>query len=202
MLRTTLAGLRAHKLRLLLTSLAIALGVGFIAGTFVLTDTIEAGLQPARSRPTRTRSTSPYFPRRRRGRERAAVCPAPTGEGPRASPGVADAQGLVRGTRAADRQGRQGGRATSRPRASPSSPGALNRTTITSGTGPATATQAVLDENTAKTRGFTVGDTISVLDAKEARARVHGWSACSTSAWTSSSPTPARSGSPGDGASR
>ncbi len=39
MFKTTLAGLLAHKLRLLLTSLAITLGVAFIAGTFVLTDT-------------------------------------------------------------------------------------------------------------------------------------------------------------------
>ncbi|MCZ6661465.1 MAG: ABC transporter permease [Actinobacteria bacterium] len=40
MLRVTLKGLWAHKLRLSLTALAIVLGVGFIAGTFVYTDTI------------------------------------------------------------------------------------------------------------------------------------------------------------------
>lgn len=44
MIKTTLAGLRAHKLRLLLTSVAIVLGVGFISGTFVLTDTLQAGV--------------------------------------------------------------------------------------------------------------------------------------------------------------
>src|SRR3569833_2871208 len=43
MLKTTLAGLRAHLLRLVLTALAITLGVGFVAGTFVLTDTMQAG---------------------------------------------------------------------------------------------------------------------------------------------------------------
>ena len=41
MLRVTLKSLWAHKLRLGLTGLAIVLGVGFIAGTFVYTDTIN-----------------------------------------------------------------------------------------------------------------------------------------------------------------
>ena len=40
MLRVTLKSLWAHKLRLGLTALAIVLGVGFISGTFVYTDTI------------------------------------------------------------------------------------------------------------------------------------------------------------------
>src|SRR5687768_16312921 len=44
MLKTTLAGLRAHKLRLLLTAMAITLGVGFISGTFVLTDSMDKGV--------------------------------------------------------------------------------------------------------------------------------------------------------------
>src|SRR5206468_6940829 len=39
MLRATLKSLLARKLRLLLTAIAIVLGVGFTAGTFVLTDT-------------------------------------------------------------------------------------------------------------------------------------------------------------------
>src|SRR3954467_7549196 len=40
MLKTTIAGLRARKLRVLTTSLAVLLGVAFMAGTLVLTDTI------------------------------------------------------------------------------------------------------------------------------------------------------------------
>lgn len=38
--RATLKGLLGHKLRLLLTVLAITLGVGFVAGSFVFTDTL------------------------------------------------------------------------------------------------------------------------------------------------------------------
>lgn len=40
MLRTTLKGLIAHKVRLLTTALAVVLGVAFMAGTLVLTDTL------------------------------------------------------------------------------------------------------------------------------------------------------------------
>jgi len=39
--RATLKGLLAHKLRLALTALSVVLGVAFVAGTFVLTDTIN-----------------------------------------------------------------------------------------------------------------------------------------------------------------
>jgi len=39
--RAVLKGLLAHKLRLLLTGIAVVLGVAFVAGTFVLTDTIN-----------------------------------------------------------------------------------------------------------------------------------------------------------------
>jgi len=40
MLRAALKGILAHKLRLLTTSLAVTLGVAFMAGTLVLTDTV------------------------------------------------------------------------------------------------------------------------------------------------------------------
>lgn len=42
MWRTTLKGLLAHKLRFTLTALAVFLGVAFMAGTLVLTDTVGA----------------------------------------------------------------------------------------------------------------------------------------------------------------
>ncbi|MGI8983384.1 MAG: ABC transporter permease [Acidimicrobiales bacterium] len=41
MLLATLKGIVAHKLRLFLTAMAVVLGVAFVAGTFVLTDTIN-----------------------------------------------------------------------------------------------------------------------------------------------------------------
>jgi putative ABC transport system permease protein len=42
MLKATLKGVLAHKLRLLLTAAAVVLGVGFVAGTYVLTDTLNS----------------------------------------------------------------------------------------------------------------------------------------------------------------
>src|SRR5579884_917455 len=41
MWKVTIKGLLAHKLRLALTAIAIVLGVTFIAGTYVLTDTLH-----------------------------------------------------------------------------------------------------------------------------------------------------------------
>jgi putative ABC transport system permease protein len=42
MLRVTLKGLLAHKIRLLLTTLAVVVGVAFVVGSFVLTDSVRA----------------------------------------------------------------------------------------------------------------------------------------------------------------
>ncbi|GIJ56015.1 ABC transporter permease [Virgisporangium aurantiacum] len=53
MLRYTLASVLAHKGRLLLTAVAIVLGVGLVAGTFVLIDTWRAAADEAAHRPPR-----------------------------------------------------------------------------------------------------------------------------------------------------
>ena len=45
MLHATLKSLLARKLRLALTALSIVLGVGFVAGTFVLTDTMNKAFE-------------------------------------------------------------------------------------------------------------------------------------------------------------
>lgn len=42
MLRLTLAGVRGHVVRFLLTTLSVVLGVAFVAGTFVLSDSLKA----------------------------------------------------------------------------------------------------------------------------------------------------------------
>ncbi|GAA2859634.1 ABC transporter permease [Streptosporangium fragile] len=169
MLRTTLAGLRAHRLRLALTSLAIALGVGFIAGTFVLTDTIEKGFTQTFSAAADKIDVA-VLPLPSGERGRVPTVPEATLEKIRAVDGVADAQGLVRGTSALI--GKDGKAAGDYPTAGISLPeGPLNRTVIVSGAAPVTATQAVLDEGTARTRGFKIGDTITVLDHRNAQHR-------------------------------
>jgi putative ABC transport system permease protein len=42
MIRIALKSATAHKVRLMLTALAIVLGVAFVSGTYVFTDTIQA----------------------------------------------------------------------------------------------------------------------------------------------------------------
>src|SRR5450759_4640224 len=41
MLRVALKGIAHHKMRLVLTAMSIALGVSFVAGSFIFTDTID-----------------------------------------------------------------------------------------------------------------------------------------------------------------
>ena len=41
MWRATIKGLIAHRVRLTLTAMSIVLGVGFVAGTYILTDTMN-----------------------------------------------------------------------------------------------------------------------------------------------------------------
>ncbi|GAA3835455.1 ABC transporter permease [Sphaerisporangium flaviroseum] len=161
MIRTTLAGLMGHKLRLLLTSLAITLGVGFIAGTFVLTDTLEAGFGQ-RIAASADKVDVAVLPPRSDGDKPARLLASDLVK-VRAAAGVADAQGLVQGDAALI--GKDGKAVGDFPTAGVSiATGRLNRTAITAGTAPAAGDQVVIDENTAKTRGFTPGDTVEVLD--------------------------------------
>ncbi|WP_242908781.1 ABC transporter permease [Actinomadura terrae] len=161
MLRTTLAGLLAHKLRLLLTAVAITLGVGFISGTFVLTDTMDQGVE-------RTFAKSA-------GKVDVAVLP-PTAGGSkhddiptdvlrkvRAIPGVTDAQGTVRGEAAL--VGKDGKTVGDYPTVGLSVPtGRLLRFDVDQGRVPSGATEAVLNKEVADRAGYKVGDAVTVLD--------------------------------------
>ncbi|NUP80904.1 MAG: FtsX-like permease family protein [Nonomuraea sp.] len=163
MLKTALAGLRAHRLRLLLTSLAITLGVGFIAGTFVLNDTIQAGFAQ-RVTADAGKVDVAVLPKKPDG-----LLPERALERVRALTGVTEAQGLVRAP--APLLGKDGKAVGGSPTTAISIvPGPLDRTALVAGTGPGSDDQAaVLDKNTAKSQGLKVGDTITVLDAKQGR---------------------------------
>ncbi|GII75062.1 ABC transporter substrate-binding protein [Sphaerisporangium rufum] len=160
MIRTTLAGLRAHRLRLLLTALAITLGAGFIAGTFVLTDSLQAGVtrQVAASA---DRVDVAVLPRAGHGKPGEAELAAI-----RRTAGVAEAHGLVRGPAAL--VGKDGKVAGDTPTTGVSVvTGRLGRTAMTTGRAPAADGEIALDENTARTRGFAAGDTATVLDSAD-----------------------------------
>ncbi|MEV0379004.1 FtsX-like permease family protein [Nonomuraea sp. NPDC050643] len=165
MLRTALAGLRAHRLRLLLTSVAIMLGVGFIAGTFVLNDTVEAGFSQ------RVTADAGKVDVAVLAKGSGDVLPEQVLERVRALPGVTEAQGLIRAP--APLLGKDGKTVGYAPTTALSIvQGPLDRADIVSGTGPGTDDRAaVLDKNTAKAEGMRLGDTITVLDAERAEHR-------------------------------
>jgi putative ABC transport system permease protein len=162
-LKTTLAGLRAHRLRLMLTSLAILLGVGFIAGTFVLNDTIEAGFAQ------RVTANAGKVDVAVLAKSQDEPLPADLLDRIRRLPGVTEAQGLIRGS--APVLGKNGKTAGNAPTTAVSVvTGPLDRTDVVAGTGPGTDdSAAVLDENTAKAQGLRLGDMITVLDSRKRR---------------------------------
>ncbi|MFO7249228.1 MAG: FtsX-like permease family protein [Actinomycetes bacterium] len=167
MLQATLAGLRAHRLRLLLTSIAIALGVAFVSGTFVLTDALQAGVDQAIAADA-GKVDVVVEPTGRGNPDEPPVIAQDVLERVRSLPGVADAQGLVSGT--APLLGRDGKAVGTVATAGISiSTGRLNRMAVVQGAAPAAAGEAVLDENTVERTGYRVGDAITVLDHRERR---------------------------------
>ncbi|MFC5753869.1 ABC transporter permease [Actinomadura rugatobispora] len=173
MLRTTLAGLRAHKLRLLLTAVAITLGVGFIGGTFVLTDAMDTGVQK-----TFARSAGKVDVAVLPGKDSGENSGAESGKGLpadmlariRAVPGVREAHGLVRGDAAL--VGRDGKVVGDMPTVGLSvTGGRMPRFGFDEGRAPNGPGEAVLDSRVASRAKYRVGDTITVLDPRKAPHR-------------------------------
>ncbi|TDD66317.1 FtsX-like permease family protein [Actinomadura darangshiensis] len=165
MLRTTLAGLRAHKLRLLLTAVAITLGVGFISGTFVLTDTMDKGVAKTFAK-SADKVDFAVLPKSDDPDEGA---PAKLLQKVRALPGVTDVHGVVKGDAAL--VGKDGKGVGDSPTVGMSvASGRLLRYDVDKGRPPSGGGETVLDTKVAKREGYTVGDTVSVLGEKH---RVH-----------------------------
>ena len=113
MWRVTFRGLLAKKFRLVLTSLAVVLGVAFMAGTFVLTDTLghvfdNLFRDDAGRRRRRPRQAEPFDsePSRVAARTRGRRYRTPWSPSSRASTAWTLAQGNVGGLRARHRQRR------------------------------------------------------------------------------------------------
>ncbi|TDC45143.1 FtsX-like permease family protein [Actinomadura sp. KC345] len=161
MLRTTLAGLRAHKLRLLLTAVAITLGVGFISGTFVLTDSMDKGVAKTFAK-SADKVDFAVLPE---GDAPDAGVSADTFRRIRALPGVTDVHGMVKGEAAL--VGKDGKAVGDFPTVAMSVPsGDLLRYEVDKGRTPSGGGETVLDSRVAEREGFTVGDTVTVLDQK------------------------------------
>jgi putative ABC transport system permease protein len=167
--RVTIKGLMAHKLRLALTALAIVLGVTFIAGTFVLTDTLNNTFSvlfgniyahvdfEVRGVAALSGTASGNAPRR--------PIPESLLTTVRAVPGVAVAEGTVNGyAQYVAHDGKAistGGAPTLGVSFDPSQQ--LSALRLVQGSGPTTAHDVVMDEGTAHKHGFSVGQHVRIL---------------------------------------
>jgi putative ABC transport system permease protein len=161
-------GLSAHKLRLALTALAVVLGVGFVAGTFVLTDTINRTFTDLFQQTTKgvdvAVRTSTTFSEN--GNPQRAPMPASVLDQVQAVPGVLRAEGSVAGY--AQFVGKDGKPVTTG--GAPTVGVSLSTTpqlqagaTLREGARPTGSGQVAIDAHTAKQQGFHVGDRVRIL---------------------------------------
>src|SRR6202049_4383404 len=171
MRKATLKGLLAHKLRLLLTALAIILGVTFISGTFILTDTLHNTVSGLLSNAYskidfQVRGVAQF------AREPSGGIRDPIPESLLATvtsvPGVELAGGGVQGYAqfiAPDGKAIANGSSPTIGEniGSDQSAQSLSTLSIVQGGPPVTATDVVMDAATAQQYGFTVGQRVRIL---------------------------------------
>jgi putative ABC transport system permease protein len=169
MVHAVLKGILAHKLRLFLTAFAVVLGVSFVAGTFVLTDTINhtfdtlfktinAGVDVS------VRAASGF------GQDTSADTARDTVKAPvldivKRVPGVAAAEGAVSGyAQLVDKSGKAI-TTTGAPTLGVSwtTDRALSALRLRSGREPRKDGEVVVDAGTAKAHKIAVGDQVKVL---------------------------------------
>jgi putative ABC transport system permease protein len=166
--RAALRSLLARKVRLVLTMVAVVLGVGFMAGTFVLTDTMtkafnevfESGLS---SIDVLVRSSNAFTAQTSSIEERESM-PESVLEDVRGVPGVAEAVGDVIGYAQVVDPATGKVIGTFGPPTAASSWNDLNGFTLKPGGSPPQGDdQVVLDAGTAEGHDIQVGDTIEIL---------------------------------------
>jgi putative ABC transport system permease protein len=159
-----LRGLAQRKLRSFVTALAVLLGVAFIAGSYVLTDTIN-------------QSFDDIFDEAYAGTD-VAISPSTTGQGEeidlppfsaealnqvREVDGVEKAAGGIFSTiRFVDEEGEQLSAAFAPEFVSSVAPEPFETLTYTEGRPPDTANEASIDESTADREDFSIGDTLRI----------------------------------------
>jgi putative ABC transport system permease protein len=172
MFRATIKSILSHKLRLLLTALSIVFGVGFVAGTYMLTDTMNAafdGLFQQINQGTAVQvSGIPQFsggPGQGSGPGTTERVPATLVDPIRAVPGVRAAYGTISGyAQLIDKQGKAitpGGAPTLGTSWTPDPQ--MSSLTLRAGHAPTTSGEIAIDAGTAEKYGFKVGDTAKVL---------------------------------------
>ena len=175
MLRATLKGLVAQRLRLLLTALAIVLGVSFLAATFVLSDTIRNGVgevfgETATNSDAEVRSAAAFSGGTGPGAAREPM-PDDIVERIRAVDGVDDVAGLVQGyAQLLDKDGRKVGTTTAATvGGSAEGLGTVSPFVLADGRAPQGDDDVVVDVATARDNGLAVGDEVTILFTGPAR---------------------------------
>src|SRR5687768_11122779 len=164
MLKLAFKGLLARKLRTALTGFAVVLGVAFVAGTFIFTDTIDASFKDLFERTQKGVDVSVQA-RLAVEEEFAAPPTMPTGTLERVQPvdGVEEAAGSVSGDGTLlDREGEpilSNGPPTIVTSVAPER---FDPLTYVEGGRPETADEVVLDKATADEHRFAVGDRVTV----------------------------------------
>src|SRR5215471_2629737 len=169
MLRTTFKSLMARKFRLFASSLAVMLGVAFMAGTLVLTDTIQktfdklfTDVYAGTDAVVRAKGAFDSAGMEQRGRVDASLLGTVSGVD-----GVAVAQPDIRGyAQLIDKHGK----AVGNPQNGPPTLGGnwidsekLNGFRLVEGGPPRRDDQVVIDKKSADSTGYRVGDTAQVL---------------------------------------
>lgn len=165
MFRTALRNVLAHKARLLMTVLAVMLGVAFVSGTLVFTDTLGNAYrnQSAKSYDDVAVAVATH-PDPDDSKKDDGISDR-TLEDIRALDGVAGATGRVTGfAGVADKDGRLIGNGWSNTGGNyaPGKDGQDPAYDFTAGSGPASADRIALDEDSADKGGYKVGDTVRV----------------------------------------
>ncbi|WP_371616197.1 ABC transporter permease [Streptomyces sp. NBC_00454] len=171
MFRTALRNVLAHKARLLMTVLAVVLGVAFVSGTLVFTDTVGKAMsnQSAKSFDGVAVSVTSYGASRNDEgvKEGEPGISQQTLDKVKALGGVEAASGRVHGFAAVgDQDGKLIGTGWANTGANfvPLKDGKDPRYTFTEGNGPAKAGEIALDKETAKRGKYQVGDKVRVAD--------------------------------------
>ena len=170
MWKVTIKGLLAHKLRLALTALAIVLGVTFISGTLVLTDTLHNTFTTLfghvyQNVDFEVRGKAAFTGANGTGAIRKPDPAIDRGRRSAASPGWLTPRGRSAATPSSSRPtARRSPPGVRPPSASPSTPTpAVVAPPGPTGRAPTTPHEVVMDEGTATKYHFAVGDQVRIL---------------------------------------
>jgi len=170
MLKASLRNLFAHKVRLLLTGLSVVIGVGFLAGTLVFTDTLKATFNDLVGRTSANlsvvvRAQSDFSNTDIGASGTRALVPQSMVDKVKSIDGVSDAVGEVQG---ADLLVTQAGKAVQPKSPGPPTlavswtPSNFGTLTFVEGHGPTGAGQVAVDKSAADNYDLHLGDPVTV----------------------------------------